>query len=66
VSTAYWILIVIAVLSLVAGMVTHLTGPVLGTSSRGFLSLTDACLLLAIALAAGRLLKCPAGKPEAE
>ena len=64
VSTIYWALIVVAVISLFAGIVAHVVGPFAGTSSRGFVSLTDACLLLAIALAAGRLLQCPAAKPE--
>ena len=63
-STAYWVLITVAVISLVAGVVAHVVGPIAGTSSRGFVSLTDACLLLAIALAVGRLLQSPAPKPE--
>jgi len=54
----------VAVISLVAGVVAHVVGPIAGTSSRGFVSLTDACLLLAIALAVGRLLQSPAPKPE--
>lgn len=64
VSTVYWGLIAVAVISLLAGIVAHVVGPFAGTSSRGFISLTDACLLLAIALAVGRLLPSGAHKPE--
>jgi hypothetical protein len=64
VSTAYWVLIVVAVVAILAGLVTHVVGPIAGTSSRGFISLADACLLLAIALAVGRLLPSPAAKPQ--
>ena len=58
-STAYRALLVVGVLLLLAGLVTHFAGPVVGTSSRGFLSLADAFFLLAIALAAGRLIEGP-------
>jgi len=66
-STAYRALLVVGVLLLLAGLVTHLTGPVAGTTSRAFLSLADALFLLAIALAVGRLLEwSPAKEQKAE
>jgi hypothetical protein len=63
-AAVYKALLVTGVLSLLAGMMAHFTGPLAQTSSRGFLSFGEACFLLAIAVAAGQLFGGGAGKGQ--
>ncbi len=64
----YKALLVVGVVSLLAGMMAHFVGSFAQTSSAGFLSFSEACFLLAIAVAAGELFRpgAPKEQPSAE
>ena len=67
-STVYWILVVVAALSIVLGIVEHFGVTALSNLgvTAAFSAFANNCLLLAIALAVGKRLCAPVGKEPSE